>query len=105
MEKIQAISFFFSAECNMQCTYCFTNGGNHAEMAAFNKELKEALNNGQYMAKVKEMFETTNRFDSREDITDIGLWGMEPTINADSFKNFILSFLEGRNTYGYEMRT
>lgn len=94
MEKIQAISFFFSAECNMQCTYCFTNGGNHAEMAAFNREIKESIKNGQYLQKVKDLFENTDRFDSKEDITDIGLWGMEPTINANDFKKFVNDMLD-----------
>lgn len=94
MEKIQAISFFFSAECNMQCAYCFTNGGNHAEMAAFNKEIRDSINNGEYIRKIKDLFENTDRFDSREDILSLGLWGMEPTINASSFKKFVFEILD-----------
>lgn len=74
------ISLYFSSDCNMQCQYCDINK-HKPEMARNNVRVREQMRSGEYARNI------ISKFSSIADrITNISLWGMEPTINADLFE-------------------
>lgn len=75
------ISLYFSSDCNMQCQYCDINK-HKPQMAQNNVRMREQMQSGEYANNVIARFK-----DFKDKINSISLWGMEPTINADLFKN------------------
>lgn len=85
---IGGISIHWSSDCNMACKYCYIEKDKKC-MASFNRDIREALNNGSFAKNIKDVCA-----DISDQITDISLWGAEPTINGDLFKAFIYELLD-----------
>lgn len=82
------ISLLFSANCNMKCKYCDVNNSN-VDLRVYNNELRENIINGVYYQNI------INNFGHlKNEILDISLWGLEPTINIDLFDKIILPLLD-----------
>lgn len=83
------IDFHFSSDCNMACEYCFIKK-DKKEMAIYNKKTREKILNNELKQNILKNLtqEELIHFNS------IGLWGAEPTINADLFETFLNQMLE-----------
>lgn len=88
LNNICSLSFHWSSDCNMACKYCYIEKEKNC-MASYNREIREALRDGSYAANVKRVMASR-----REIIENLSLWGAEPTINGDLFKNFIYELLD-----------
>lgn len=73
------LDIFFSGICNMDCAYCYIPKSEY--LSVVNKEVTENLINGK-------LVESLAKLSDSEDITDIGLWGAEPTVNYQYVKPF-----------------
>ena len=85
---IHGLSIHFTSDCNMACKYCYIEKRKH-EMASYNREIRKALEDGSFVANAKKIFES-----KKDDFENIALWGAEPSINGDLFKNFIWEMLD-----------
>ena len=83
------IDFHFSSDCNMACEYCFIKK-DKKEMAIYNKKTREKILNRELKQNIIKNFTD----DELKNITSIGLWGAEPTINADLFEIFLDQMFE-----------
>lgn len=82
------LSLFFSSSCNFNCVYCSIHK-HRACMDENNKELREKIQSGEYANNVISKFSHL-----QNDMNEISLWGMEPTINADVFDKLIIPLLD-----------
>lgn len=76
------LNIYYSAMCNMNCNYCCAGESNPDENAA----IRAAIQNGSFQNYV------ITRCQEQEPIT-LGIWGREPTINQDLWKDFIIPIL------------
>lgn len=90
LENIASISFHWSSDCNMACKYCYIDK-DKKHMAAFNREIRESLENGSFAENTKKVFHDEQ---VRQRIENLSLWGAEPTINGKYFKTFIYDMLD-----------
>lgn len=88
MRSIQNIDLFFSSECNMNCTYCYV-GKKSEESKQYNNKLRESIYNGKYAKNVYDKFK-----EFKNDITEFGCWGAEPTINGEYFYSLFKQLIE-----------
>ena len=87
-DNMYGIDIIFTGACNMKCTYCYIH--KHPDnMREYNAKIRTALTDGSYVQKIRESFEGR-----KEQLQRIGLWGAEPTINADCFAPFALPLLQ-----------
>lgn len=86
--KYYGIDLFFSGFCNFNCKYCVISS-HPKEMADYNIQLRNSLADGSFANNV---IQTLGYL--KEDIKDISFWGMEPTINADLFKNIFIPLFD-----------
>lgn len=83
------IDFHFSSDCNMACEYCFIKK-DKKEMAIYNKKTREKILNGELKQNIlKNLAQNELIY-----FNTMGLWGAEPTINADLFETFLDQMLE-----------
>lgn len=87
--EYQNIDFHFSSDCNMACEYCFIKK-DKKEMAIYNKKTRQKILNGELKQNLMKNFTE----DELKNFVSIGLWGAEPTINADLFETFLEQMLE-----------
>lgn len=83
LDSIASISLHWSSDCNMACKYCYIEKDKKC-MAAYNREIRAALEDGSFARLVKEV-----TIPCRDRIESLSLWGAEPTINSKYFKTFI----------------
>lgn len=76
MKKISAISLNSSATCNLQCEYCFVP--HFKETTKLNNQLRKDILD-------KTIFDKIINALPKEEITHLGFWGGEPTLNLDAF--------------------
>ena len=88
LQDISGISIHWSSDCNMACKYCYIEKDKKC-MAAYNREIRAALEDGSFAANVKRVMESR-----KNDIASLSLWGAEPTINYHYFKTFITEMLD-----------
>ena len=88
LNHICSLSFHWSSDCNMACKYCYIEKEKSC-MASYNREIREALRDGSYAESVKSIMASR-----QYEIENLSLWGAEPTINGDLFKNFIYELLD-----------
>ena len=81
VKKYWAIDIFFSAECNMDCEYCYIPKTAH--LKTINKEIRDNIDSGKLIENILETLRGRDK-----DIIEIGLWGAEPTINTSYFGKF-----------------
>lgn len=81
------LDIYFSAACNLNCIYC------HMPHIQSNKEIIKALQDGSFAQKVNAALEPS--------IERIGIWGFEPTINGEYFKDFIYTILDNNPQIKY----
>lgn len=84
---ITAIDAIFTGSCNMACTYCFIHK-NPKQMHDYNAKVRNALADGSYAQRMIEILEPY-----KDTIETLALWGGEPTVNADLFKDFAFDVL------------
>lgn len=82
------LSLYFSSDCNMACKYCQINKHKPC-MAANNLIIREKMASGEFAQNIIKRFAPI-----KDKITDISLWGMEPTINADLFRAAVFPLLD-----------
>lgn len=82
------ISLLFSANCNMKCKYCDVNNST-VDLRVYNNELRENIENGNYYNNI-----INSLGHLKYELTDISLWGLEPTINIDLFDKIIIPLLD-----------
>ena len=87
--KYKNIDFLFSTDCNMACKYCYIKK-DKKEMSSYNLKTREKILNGELKQNV---INSLNEKHLNE-ITSIGLWGAEPSINAKYFYPFLNQMLE-----------
>lgn len=75
------LNIYYSAACNLQCSYCCM-----PPQSMSNDTIVNSLRNGSFTQIVNNLI--------TKDTISLGLWGMEPTINAIEFQNFILPILK-----------
>lgn len=79
MENVRSLSVLFSQECNMKCKYCYLPKTEHSSHV--NKILIEKIKDGSIIQDFKDSV-------NPDFITNIGLWGAEPTINSNISEKF-----------------
>lgn len=82
------LSLYFSSDCNMACQYCQINKHKPC-MAANNAVIREKMASGEYAQNIIKRFAPL-----KDTINHISLWGMEPTINADLFRQSVFPLLD-----------
>lgn len=85
------LNIYFSDSCNSNCTYCIMKNNPHNS----NSVIRNALSNGVFAQKVISAI--------TPDTISLGIWGMEPTINGDLFKDFIYTILTNSPNIKYIM--
>lgn len=73
---IHGVELYFSAVCNLECTYCF-QPKLHSHGAKVNEEIKIWLSSGQFIEDIKKYI--------GENIDYLAFWGGEPSINLPYF--------------------
>lgn len=81
-------SLFFTANCNMKCKYCDVNNSN-IDLSIYNNKLREGISSGAFYNNIIKNFGNL-----QETIEEISLWGLEPTINIDLYKDIIFPLLD-----------
>lgn len=71
----------------MRCSYCYLEK-DKPRMTAMNREIREKLYSGEFARIICDKLQ-----DSRESLQTIGLWGAEPTLNADVCQEFLFDLL------------
>lgn len=82
------LSLFFSSSCNFNCVYCTINK-HRSCMDKNNREIRAKIESGEYAQNVIDKFSHL-----KDDMNEISLWGMEPTINSDMFGKLLLPLLD-----------
>lgn len=82
-ENLFGIDIIFTGACNMKCTYCYIHK-DPENMKQYNAKVRQSLLDGSYAKYIKQTFKG-----KEEQLHSIGLWGAEPTINADCFAPFV----------------
>lgn len=77
------LSLFFSSSCNFNCVYCTINK-HRICMDQNNRMIREKIESGEYADNVIKKFSHL-----KDDMNEISLWGMEPTINSDMFAKLL----------------
>lgn len=77
---ITNLDIYFSSVCNNNCSYCNLNND-----FIQNELIANSLETKQFFSNIKPYL-TTN-------ITSIGIWGLEPTVNGKYFQKFIYDIL------------
>ena len=78
----------FSSDCNMKCQYCYLHK-NKKGMVAYNRLVQQKLADGSFAANIIRVAK-----DFKDNIHSLGLWGAEPTLNADYFEVFMSDLLD-----------
>ena len=77
LKNTTSIELIFAGSCNLKCSYCLIHK-HPKEMKRYNDNIRESVLNGDFQRRLFERFE-----EHKEQITNISIWGGEPTINAD----------------------
>lgn len=80
--KIKNLDIYFSADCNLNCKYCYIYKNKNI-LQNYNNLLRNSLENDKFFNNIKE--KTIN---IKDNIESIGLWGAEPTLNSFYCKKF-----------------
>ena len=70
--------------CNMACKYCYIKK-DKKEMSVYNLKTREKILNGELKQNVIKSLGKTHL----TEISAIGLWGAEPSVNAKYFNSFL----------------
>lgn len=87
-QKISNIDIYFSSDCNLKCQYCYIEK-NKEKLHEYNKRIRQEIQSGEYIEKIKHKYK-----DHLKEITDIGLWGAEPTLNSEFVKKLMEDLVE-----------
>lgn len=82
-DELFSIDLIYSGACNMACEYCYIHK-DPQNMHDYNAKIRAAIKDGSYQRKIIEAFG-----DRKEQVGHMGLWGAEPTLNAEYYKPFI----------------
>lgn len=79
MEKkiLQQIDLMGSSSCDLKCSYCYIN--KNCAFFDYDKQIREAWETGAYLKTVQAVFSALDQ--SPSTITDLQLWGGEPTLH------------------------
>lgn len=86
--NIRNLDIYFSADCNLSCKYCYIHK-NKTILQDYNARLRESLENKTFINSIKK--KTVN---NKSNITSIGLWGAEPTLNSSYSKSFLFDVFD-----------
>lgn len=87
--KYKNIDFLFSTDCNMACQYCYIKK-DKKEMVSYNQKTREKILNGE----LKQNILNNLKKEHLLEVEGMGLWGAEPTINAEYFYSFLDQMFE-----------
>lgn len=90
-ENINSITFIISESCNLNCSYCEIAKRETSFHLKEVDKIRESLLSGEYVQNYKTFFEKYN-IDINK-ITNLALWGQEPTITLDAFNTQIIDIL------------
>jgi len=86
LPRLVASELFGSAVCNLNCSYCYIPKND--KMKKHHEEILKALDTDKFLDNLKLMY--------GENLTDLALWGTEPTLVLDrlqkNFKKYINAF-------------
>ncbi len=88
-KDITGLDIIFSRNCNMKCSYCYISKNSPDKLALDNNKIREAIINKSFFKNIIKYFNENNK----HQIAILSLWGAEPTLNADLFKDFIFDLL------------
>lgn len=87
--KIDNLTLISSEGCNLNCSYCVVT---KPQQKIINEEIKQAFKDGTYLNNIIQTF--NNLSQDLSNITNITLWGQEPTLTMKELADFMPSLLK-----------
>ena len=90
--NIEALSLITSCGCNLNCAYCQIDQARNKNSAHIQHQTIKALDDGTFLENTKKVLEKVGA--SPNNITNISLWGQEPTLTLHLFTKHLKDWLE-----------
>ena len=82
---LYGLSIHYSADCNMDCAYCYISK-KHKFATTTNQQIRAALQDGTFLKNIIALYDNYPEYKDQVDV--YALWGAEPTINGEYFAQF-----------------
>ena len=92
IKDIHSLTLYTSEICNLQCKYCDLFQTRNSIHIIKNNDLKQAMTNGTYLKNILKILDKYNI--SYTDITEIQLWGEEPSLTLKEFLYLFKDFYQ-----------